>query len=175
MSKINEMLDPHTGNKVAPPKQVSTKMPPVYGTIAGLSYKIRRIVGPRYLTEAVIKEVAPGKNDEGTKIAVRALHLHFYDEQKPEDNIVTIKPLSKEEAKRAFLRYVGVEIIRALRAFEKKNKVEVVVDEDAFLAACIAKKPSKTDQVELLPGLGREFRQCGPIVDAVFEKVNPYR
>ncbi len=174
MTKIHELLDPKTGNKVAPSKQVSTKQPPVYGAIAGLSYKIRKISGPRYLTDAAIKEILPSA-DAATKIAIRSLHLHFYDIQKPSDDVVTIKPISKEDAKRAFLRYVGVELIRALRAFEKKNKVEVLINEDAFLQACIAKKPSKPDHVEMLPGLGKEIRQCGPTMEAVFAKVNPYR
>lgn len=175
MSKINDLLDPKTGNKVAPSKQVSTKHPPVYGTIAGLSYKVRKTVGPRYLSDAAIKEAYDGPITEATKIAIRALHLYYFDETHPEDNVVIIHPIGKEDAKRAFLRYVGVELIRAIRSFEKKSKLEVILNEETFLNACIAKKPSKQEHVEMLPGLSKEIRQCGPTVMAVFQKVNSYR
>lgn len=173
MSKISQQALNH----VAPSKQVSTKKPPIYGAIAGLSYRVKLIVSPRVLSDASLKNVLGEKfEDEAQRIALRALYIYFYDQQKPEDNKTKIKPVSKEDAKRIYLYFIADELVALAQELEKKKKVVLLKDQEAFFAACVAKKPSKAAQVLELPGIDKKaFSKFEADIEKLLGKYNQYR
>ena len=177
MKKINLMLDPQTLNRVAPAKQTSTKKQPIYGTIANFSYRFKTIESSRIIGDSILKSLLGDRyGEEAQRIALRALHIYYFDQQKPTDKKIAIKPLSKEEARRAYNYYCAVELQRCIIAVEKKWKTTILADPDAFFAACVAKKPLKTAQVLELPGvLKKSFVRCEPEVEKLLEKLNLYR
>ena len=173
MSKISQQ----TLNPVAPSKQVSSKKPPIYGAIAGLSYRVKLIVSPRVLSDASLKNVLGDKfGDEAQRIALRALHIYFFDQQKPEDNKVKFKPISKEDAKRVYLYFIASELVALAEDLQKKKKVVLLKEPEAFFAACVSKKPSKAAQVLELPGIDKkQFAKFEAEIDKLLAKYNQYR